>query len=226
MKKILSTSCLLAYSTLALVPAAQASDSPASGFSASIYGGGISSTSKLDRTLTGNANTTHTDLGGKGATAGLMVAYDYAIKQDSIIGLDVFGSWHNMDSKTNYQDAAQDAQFKTKMNYSFGAAAKFGYKLAGTTLGFFRVGYINSHFKLQSKNYAIDPTDELKNKKKNLPGLLLGIGIEVPVAPKLAFGLGYDFALYKKLTLFHQATANHTLKARLHFLNASIKYKF
>ena len=151
MKKILSTSCLLAYSTLALVPAAQASDSPASGFSASIYGGGISSTSKLDRTLYNTHYKSDTVLGGKGGTAGLMVAYDYALRNNSIIGIDIFGAWHNMEFKTSYQDPLLNAQFKTKMNYSFGTAAKFGYKLAGTTLGFFRVGYINSHFKLSRK---------------------------------------------------------------------------
>lgn len=219
MKKLLLTTALVAAATV-ITPATA---SEGLGFNAALYGGYVGSSSTVDRKTVGGIHSTKTDLGGNGGTVGLMFAYDRVMGNGFVWGLDVFGAWHNHDATSHHKSMAEDAKFEAEMKYSFGTAAKFGYMFSKSTLGFFRIGYINSRFDLKSTNGM---TTTSAKKHKNASGLLLGLGVDLPLNQKMALGFSYDFGFYKKQKMSHTATADYDFKPRMHFVNIALKYKF
>jgi len=189
MKNLLLTTAL-AFSAITPVMASS------SNFNLGFYGGAALSSSTNDAKLTavGGSINKKSDLGGVGGTLGLIAAYDHVMRGGAVLGIDVFGSWHNHEAKQNSQFGALALNTKVKMNYSFGTALKVGY-MFDKTLAFARIGYINSHFK-HSSTYVGAP--RASTKKKNASGLLLGAGVDLPFGDKMALGLSYDFAFYAK----------------------------
>lgn len=199
-------------------------------FNVGVYGGGVlsSSTNSVNYTSTAGTSSKKTDLGGAGAVAGVSASCDYALYNNIFAGVDLFGAWHNYDAKQDSQLASLALNTKVKMRYSVGTALKFGYMFDKAT-AFARVGYINSYFEHFS-NYVGAP--KTSKKKKNASGLLLGAGVDLPVSEKIIMGLSYDFALYQKQTNKYgpfnspTATVTNDFKARMHFVNVAVKYKF
>lgn len=220
MKKILLSAATLAAMTTVSV----ASESS---FFAAVYGGYMGSSTKVDAnigpTATAATNPTRaSDLGGNGGQGGLMLGYNYAMENGAVVGLDVFGQFGSHEAKDTNLGMAANLQYTIKHKYAFGVAARFGY-MFDTTHAYLRVGYINGRFEMaQIANNAANTV----NDKKNLNGLLLGLGADMPVGEMITVGFNYDFGLYKKHTVTQAATGSAQFKPRTHALNVVLKYRF
>ena len=222
MKKLLLTTALVAASATSVV-------ADGSNFNAGVYGGVALGASKQDAhsiNIVPGFNKS-TNLGGVGGTIGLNFAYDYIMESGLMLGADIFGAWHSYDAKTDNKSGPISLNHKEKMKYSFGVAGKFG-RLFNKTLVYARVGYINTRFEHAVTSNVTGLED--KTSKKNISGLLLGLGVDVPVNEKIALGVSYDFAMYKKQTLSQDAGAGRSqeasFKPRMHFMNVALKYNF
>lgn len=222
--KIMKKLLLFGMASSLLGSGASWAGNTASNFNMGLYGGYIASSSKLDRTLTGGVNKSSADLGGNGGTIGLNLAYDYVTGNKGVWGIDLFGAITGQTAEVTFKDMVQNAVFTSKMKYSLGTAFKLGY-MVDRTFAFFRIGYINTRFNLRSENKLLASPNDVSSKKKNASGLLLGLGVDFPMGEKFTYGFAYDFAVYQNIKLSHIATADHTVKPRMHFLNVVFKYK-
>ncbi len=226
MKKLLLTAA-----TVALTTAASASSS----FHVGAYGGYMGSATSVN-TVHQNvaANTASTDLGGNGGHGGLLLGYNYAMDNGFVLGADLFGQFGSHQAShtvaTAAAAAATSVNTSIKHKYAFGIAARVGY-MFGDAHGYLRVGYINGRHEMTVTDAAVAASANTTNK--NLNGLLLGVGVDMPVGEVFTVGLGYDFALYKNHTAFANnagiAVANQSsaqFKPRTHAVNVVLKYKF
>lgn len=223
MKKLLLIASFMPFVSMAAM-------AEGSTFSVGLYGGPTLSSSTNTATLKAVPGTSNkkSDLGGAGGTVGVMASYDYVMSNKGVWGLDIFGAWHNHTAKQDSKLGALALNTKTKMKYSFGTAFKLGYMFDKAML-FGRIGYINSRFEHFSE-YVGAPKSS--TKKKNVPGLLLGAGIDLPLGEKMVLGISYDFALYQKQSNTYApfntstTTVTNSFKPRMHFVNVALKYKF
>ncbi len=217
MKKLLLTTALVAATATAAV-------ADGSNFNVALYGGYVGSSTTLNYNLQGGVNGGKADLGGNGGTVGLALAYDHIMSSGLVLGADVFGSWHRHEAKYS-ATLGINRDFESELRYSFGTALKCGY-MFDKTMAFFKVGYINSRFEFKGTNNTTAGTPSV-TKKKNLSGLLVGLGIDLPVGSKMAVGLSYDFAYYKNQSISAANVADRAnFKPRMHFVNIALKYKF
>lgn len=218
MKKLLLTSALVAVTSTAAV-------ADGSGFFVGVYGGYMGSSTTYAATNLALAPTSSGDLGGNGGQGGLMLGYNYAMDNGAVVGLDVFGQFGSHEAK-HTQNIPALMNFVAKHKYAFGIAARFGY-MFDTTHAYFRVGYINGRYELTQTSPVLLPVPLSVTNKKNLSGLLLGLGADMPVGEMITVGFNYDFALYKSETVTEPtATGSSVFKPRSHALNVVLKYKF
>ena len=224
MKKLLLTSALVAMTTAA---------SASSSFYVGAYGGYMGSSTRAN-TVHQNAaaNAASTDLGGNGGHGGLLLGYNYAMDNGFVLGADLFGQFGSHEaSHTAAAAATNSVNTNIKHKYAFGVAARVGY-MFGDTHAYLRVGYINGRHEMTVTDSNVAASANQTNK--NLNGLLLGVGADMPVGEMFTVGLGYDFALYQS----HTAAANNAgvaaaanqstaqFKPRTHAINVVLKYKF
>lgn len=218
MKKLLLTAA-----TVALTTAASASSS----FHVGAYGGYMGSATSVNSIFRGVANTAATtDLGGNGGHGGLLLGYNYAMDNGFVLGADIFGQFgSHTASHTAGAGVVQGVNTSIKHKYAFGVAARLGY-MFGDAHGYLRVGYINGRHEMTVTEAANPANTATANK--NLNGLLLGVGVDMPVGEVFTVGLGYDFGLYKNhtVTAANQPTTAGQFKPRTHAVNVVLKYKF
>ena len=241
MKKILLTSSAALITAALAAPSAMAEGK--TGFNVGLMGGYTTSSTKADRQYVNTGTNTDTgqgvnssDLGGGGGLFGLQVGYDYVFSNMGVVGLDVFGMWngHRGDtSSANIPGTAGDLKHQMKMKYSFGVAAKFGYFFKKDTLGFIRIGYINSKFE-NSTSLTLGGQTGTVTDKKNHSGFLIGVGVDLPVTDRVTVGIEYDYAAYQKKTVrgtipaLPAATTDvlHSIKPRMHMAMVNVKWRF
>ena len=95
-----------------------------------------------------------------------------------------------------------------------------------TTHAYLRVGYINSRFEMKTTATVGGVTATIGDNK-NLNGVLIGFGADMPVGEMITVGVGYDYSIYKKHTNPVNATVGFdSYKPRTHAFNVVLKYKF
>lgn len=228
MKKLLLTTAIVA----GMATSASAS-ADGSGFFAGIYGGytGSATSSSVNgytgAGATGLVNISQYDLGGNGGQGGLMLGYNYAMDSGMVLGADLFGQVGSHEAKVTTGNPLIPT-VRIKQKYAFGIAARLGY-MFDTTHAYVRVGWINSRFEMNHFT-ARAPAGVTTNDNKNVNGLLLGLGADMPVGEAITVGFNYDFAMYKENSMNEAGQANPlsnvSFKPRTHSVNVVLKYKF
>lgn len=233
MKKLLLTTALVACATTA-------SANEGLGFFAGIYGGYTGSSTTVSATNGGagaaNFNAQNADLGGNGGQGGLLLGLNYMLDSGMVLGLDAFGQFGSHEAKVDRGMGAVQFNQRIKQKYAFGIAARLGY-MFDTTHAYVKVGWINSRFEMQQARSVVNPAAPAgplvtltQQDNKNLNGLLLGVGADMPVGEAVSVGFSYDFSIYRNHTTAMANAANSLgqarFKPRTHAFNVVLKYKF
>lgn len=122
------------------------------------------------------------------------------------LGMELIADLTNMQTKQNRTilDTPNAGLIELKQKQSMGAAVRIGTYLA-KVMPYIKIGYVNGRWEFRSTLQPTgDPTANPSAKaKKSLPGLLLAVGVDIPLNEKIVVGLEGTHCHYKKFNVTH-----------------------
>jgi outer membrane immunogenic protein len=152
-----------------------------SGFYVGVGGGFGAVNHKLGLTGLGSLN----GIGGEGAFGELTVGYDHMLTDRLLLGgfIDVHGG------NIGPSISAGPVDIDLTNSYGFDAAARLGYVLNDSTLGYVLGGYTWQHYKLDTGAIGFDYSEDRD-------GYVLGVGMETDVGHNWTIKTEYRYADY------------------------------
>lgn len=137
---------------------------------------------------------------GDGFIGGINLSYGEIISRYMFLGYEVKGDFSSLSGKhrEGNSNAAPRISTNLKMKYSIGAAARVG-ALDCAVLPYFKLGALISEWS-STTSIMNSTTPGGGSKKKWLPGLELGLGVEYPLTYKVAISGEFSHAEYTKLS--------------------------
>lgn len=215
-----------ALSVLAFATVAQA-DSKFTGVYGGIGAGGRVQTSKLNAVSTGNDQTLSPS--AKGFAGNLFFGYGKTFCcKGPHVGLELLAALYTGRTKL-YQIIAGDAQsFSMKNSGAFQLAARFGYATENL-LPYVKIGVDRSKFTIKSFDataFAVNMDPLNISKSKTQYAMLLGAGVEAPIADHIFIGAEYTSVLHKNMTFKHGTTRTFKTKPTNHALTLRALYRY
>ncbi|MCA0274846.1 MAG: outer membrane beta-barrel protein [Proteobacteria bacterium] len=197
--KTIATLLLGASSIAALASSARAADAvateaPAAGFNWSgVYvgfGGGVGAVVRGTEVVAPGGSPTQglMDLGGDGVFAEVSAGYDYLVSERVLVG--GFIDAHAGNIAFSVENMLGGGELSLKNKYGFDVAARAGYLLTPTTLGYVLGGYTWQHIELDAPGAVPFDTD------KNRSGYVLGVGMETAISGNWTLKSEYRYANY------------------------------
>lgn len=153
-------------------------------------------------TLINTFNFSH-DQNADGVNGEIFAGYGWLFNDHYYLGGEVFGSISSTQGEFDVNDVVGGVLLNLSNTYrmrgSIGVAVLPGMKLSDSTLGYLRVGYVNSQFRLNTSTIpALGETtfDEAVNFRKNKGAVQLGLGVESMVTNNVSVRAEYDYNRY------------------------------
>jgi hypothetical protein len=121
------------------------------------------------------------------------------------IGIEALASLSNMNTRETWAilNTPNSGTLKMGHKYSFGGALRLGTYIA-KAMPYIKTGYINGRWEFTSIIDVLPPIREPSlTTKKSLSGLLLAIGMDMPLNEKIVFGIEGTHYHYKKFNRIH-----------------------
>nr|WP_269929979.1 outer membrane beta-barrel protein [Aminobacter sp. HY435] len=185
-----------ATSAAALASASHAADAQAeqapAGFNWSgVYvgfGGGVGAVERGTEMASGGVSVGVMDLGGQGVFAEVTAGYDYLVSERVLLG--GFIDAHAGNIAFAVENAFGPGELSLKNKYGFDVAARAGYLLTPSTLGYVLGGYSWQHIALEV------PVPVPFDTEKDRSGYVLGVGMETAVSSNWTVKSEYRYANY------------------------------
>lgn len=155
---------------------------------------------------------------GNSLSGGINFGFGYFIdcNKTFYLGLEGIADYSRMEAKreadTNIGGDIQNGiTNRLKRTYTLGAAVKAGAVLNQAVMPYLKIGVVASKWKLNSKYNNQNPvsvTKDCASTSKHLAGLLLGVGVDIPVTDCVDVGMEVTYTKYRKLKLTHQYSNN------------------
>lgn len=182
------------------------------------FGGGVGAVVRGTE-FTGFGTTTQgTDLGGDGIFAEVTAGYDYLVSERVLLGGFIDAHVGNIAFSIENLSGAGEISLKNK--YGFDVAARAGYLLAPTTLGYVLGGYTWQHIQLEGPVTA--PFDTEKNRS----GYVLGVGMETAVSGNWTLKSEYRYANYGNNVAIEDIDTALKFEPSTHTFHVGANYRF
>lgn len=216
-----------AVSAVAINSASFAADSvaeaPAAGFNWSgVYvgfGGGVGAVKHGLEVATPGGALGQPDLGGGGVFGEVTVGYDYMVSDRFLLGAFADGHFGNIGLSLEAADGFADATLNN--TYGFDVAARAGYLLTPTTLGYVLGGYTWQQFKLDGSIFGAPVEfDESRG------GYVLGVGLETVISGNWTLKSEYRYANYGNDTVVDFGGGQLNVEPTTHTFHVGANYRF
>lgn len=226
--KTLQALLLGAVSAVAINSASHAADTvaaetPAAGFNWSgVYvgfGGGVGAVKHGLELATPGGALGLPDLGGGGVFGEVTVGYDYMVSDRFLLG--AFADGHFGNIGLEFEGPGGIEALSIQNDYGFDVAARAGYLLTPTTLGYVLAGYSWQHFDVGG--LAVDPSVDYDDSRG---GYVLGLGVETVVSGNWTLKSEYRYANYGDDAFFDFVGDDVKNDPSTHTFHVGANYRF
>lgn len=159
------------------------------------------------------------DLGGGGIFGEVTVGYDYMVSDRFLLGAFADGHVGNIGLSLEADGGFADATLNN--TYGFDVAARAGYLLTPTTLGYVLGGYSWQQFKLDGSIFGTPVEfDESRG------GYVLGVGLETVVSGNWTLKSEYRYANYGNDTVIDFGGGQLNVEPTTHTFHVGANYRF
>ena len=118
-----------------------------------------------------------------GVEGGVFAGFDYLVAANTFVGIEAQGSLSDAKATANIFSSGAVG----KADYNYGVSARLGEKLSEHTALYGRVGWTQTHLKLDAGGMEVWSRDK--------SGLLLGAGLETYVSPHTSIRAEYGYTM-------------------------------
>lgn len=217
-----------AVSAMAITSAAHAADvvvveAPAGFNWSGVYvgfGGGVGAVERKTEIVDSGATLGLPDLGGDGVFAEVTAGYDYMVSERFLLGAFVDAHVGNIGFSANTPGGFGNVSLENK--YGFDVAARAGYLLTPTTLGYVLGGYSWQRFEVDGL-----PSGAPFDTEKDRSGYVLGVGMETAISGNWTLKSEYRYANYgNKAVLESFGGGELKLEPSTHTFHVGANYRF
>ncbi len=146
-------------------------------------------------------------------------------------GLEASGTLSNLEATDIRATAVKRASDKLslKQGQSFALSLRTGILLNNSVLPYFKVGVASTRWKVESSYNFLAIRNPYAKTERYLTGLIIGVGVDIPVTKNLVFGLEGNHTRYQEINHFHPnvnpADVNFNLRPNTTSINLRLSWK-